>query len=147
MQDTSFVLAPIPEHAFFEKAKLKRLFGHDLFQIAGFPTQVLYLVRRCRTCCIPSQALLPSFEELLRPAVIQALGYTLAAAQLSNAAFALQAIQHDPDLLFSRILFACGTADVLNNLLAVALARSGFLSHLHSLVVTMCQKPSLIKSP
>ena len=29
----------------------------------------------------------------------------------------------------------------------VAFACSGFLSHLHSLVATMCQKPSLIKTP
>lgn len=39
------------------------------------------------------------------------------------------------------------SADVFDNLLAVVLTCSGFLSHLHSLVVTMCQKPSLIKSP
>ena len=37
-------------------------------------------------------------------------------------------------------------ADVLEHLLAVASLGSGFLSHLHSLVVTMCQKTSLIKS-
>ena len=124
MRDTSFVVAPIPEHAFFEKAQLQGLFGHDLFKSRGFPTQVLYLVRRCRTCCVPSQALLPSFKELLGPAVIQALGNTFAAAQLRDAVLPLQAVQHNPDLLFGRILFACGTADVLNNLLAVALACS-----------------------
>ncbi|MEO0751743.1 MAG: hypothetical protein AAFY25_08060, partial [Pseudomonadota bacterium] len=67
--------------------------------------------------------------------------------------------QHDPDLLFGRILFAplssilridcraaVRTADVFDDLLAVAPLGSGFLSHLHSLVVTMCQKPSHIKS-
>jgi len=45
-----------------------------------------------------------------------------------------------------RILLARRAADVLDDFLAVALLGSGFLSHLHSLVVTMCQKPSLIKS-
>ncbi len=35
---------------------------------------------------------------------------------------------------------------VLCDLLTVALLGSGFLSHLHSLAVTMSQKPSLIKS-
>ena len=38
------------------------------------------------------------------------------------------------------------STDVFDDLLAVALPGSGFLSHLHSLVVTMSQKPSLIKS-
>ncbi len=55
-------------------------------------------------------------------------------------------VQHDPDLLFSCILLARRAADVFDNFLAVALLGSGFLSHLHSLVVTMSQKPSPIKS-
>ena len=50
------------------------------------------------------------------------------------------------DLFFGRILFARGAADVFDNILAVAPLGSGFLSHLHSLVVAMCQKTSLIKS-
>ena len=58
----------------------------------------------------------------------------------------LQAVQHDPDLLFSRILLSGGTANVFDDFLAVALTGAGFLSHLHSLAVTMSQKPSLIKS-
>ena len=66
--------------------------------------------------------------------------------RLSNAILALQAVQNDPDLLFGRILFARRTADILDDLLAVAPRGSGFLSHLHSLVVKMCQKPSLIIS-
>lgn len=37
--------------------------------------------------------------------------------------------------------------DVPDDLLTVALLRSGFLSHLHSLVVAMSQKSSLIRSP
>ena len=62
-----------------------------------------------------------------------------------NALLTLQAAQHDPDLLFRQILLASGSADGFDNLLAVALFGSGFLSHLHSSVVTMRQKPSLIK--
>ncbi|MEO0820162.1 MAG: hypothetical protein AAF074_07010, partial [Pseudomonadota bacterium] len=37
-------------------------------------------------------------------------------------------------------------ADVLRDLLGWRLMRSGFLSHLHSLMVTMSQKPSFPKS-
>ena len=59
---------------------------------------------------------------------------------------ALKAVQNDPDLFIGGILFAGRTEDVLDDLLAVALLGSGVLSHLHSLAVTMCQKPSLIKS-
>ncbi len=70
----------------------------------------------------------------------------LAAAQLGNAVLAVQAVQDNPDLVFRRIMFAGGPADVLDDLLAVALRGSGFLSHLHSLVVAMSQKPALIKS-
>ncbi len=39
-----------------------------------------------------------------------------------------------------------GGTDVLDDPFAVAPLGSGFLSRLHSLVVTMCQKPPLIKS-
>ncbi|SMX51202.1 hypothetical protein COL8621_03732 [Actibacterium lipolyticum] len=78
---------------------------------------------------------------------MQALGNPLSAAQLCNAVFAFQTVQHDPDLLFCGILLSRGPADVLDDFLVVALTRSGFLSQLHSLVVTICQKPSLIKSP
>ena len=146
MRDTSFVVVPIREHAFFEQSQLQSLFSHDLFQITGFPTKVFDFSRGRRTRRVARQTLLPCFQELLRPAGIEALGNTLSTAQLGNAVLALQAVQNDPDLLFGRILFARRAANVLYDLLTVALSCSGFLSHLHSLVVTMCQKPSLIKS-
>ena len=38
-------------------------------------------------------------------AIVQALGDTLAATKLRDAEFAPQAIQQDPGLLFSRVLF------------------------------------------
>ena len=103
-------------------------------------------MRSQRGLCLQPVASCPP-RGLLGPAVIQALGNALAAAQLRDAVLALQAVQNDPDLLFRRILLARDPADVFDDLLAVALLASGFLSHLHSLVVTMSQKPSLIKSP
>ncbi len=51
-----------------------------------------------------------------------------------------------PDIFLCGILFAGRTGNVLYDLLTVALLGSGLLSHLHSLAVTMSQKPSLIKS-
>ena len=118
------------DHAFFEQPQFQGLLGHDLLQIACLSAQILDLARRRRTCRVARQALLPSLEELLGPAVIQALGNALTAAQLGNAVLALEAIQHDPDLLFGRILFAGRSTDVLDDLLAMALLGSGFLSHL-----------------
>lgn len=41
-----------------------------------------------------------SFHEVLGPLVMGALGNALTAAQLSDAVFAAQAIQDDPDLIF-----------------------------------------------
>src|SRR6187402_2464134 len=54
-----------------------------------------------------------------------------------------QAIQHDADLLFRRMPFAGCTADVLHDSLRRRFRMHGFLSHLHSLVVTMSQKSSV----
>jgi hypothetical protein len=51
-------------------------------------------------------------------------------AQLSDAIFPTQAVKDDPDLLFGRILFARGTLDVFDDLLARAFACSSCLSHL-----------------
>jgi hypothetical protein len=34
MQDTSFDILPIPDHAFFEEAEFQGLLGNDLLEIA-----------------------------------------------------------------------------------------------------------------
>ena len=44
MQDTSFDIFPIPEHAFFEEAEFQRLLGNDLLEIACLTGQVFHLV-------------------------------------------------------------------------------------------------------
>ena len=43
MRDTSFVVAPIRDHAFFQQAVFQRQVGHAFLQGAGFAAQVLYL--------------------------------------------------------------------------------------------------------
>src|SRR6056297_961465 len=83
---------------------------------------------------------------LLRPTVIQARRDTLAPAKLGHALFAPQALEHDADLLLGRVLLAGTPADVLHDLLSRRLLCSVFLSHLHSLAVTMSQKPYVTKS-
>ena len=50
---------------FFEKTQLKRLLGHDLFQITRFTTQVFDLIGCGCAGDIPRQPLLPGFHEVL----------------------------------------------------------------------------------
>src|ERR1019366_7318162 len=88
---------------------------------------------------------LASFQELFRPVVIQALGNALAPAQLRDAVLTAKAVQHNTDLLLGRVLLARGSPNVLHDPLGRRLLVLGFLSHLHSLMVTMSQKSSLIQ--
>ena len=119
VEPAPFVFAPIRDHAFFEQPQFQRLFGHDLLQITGLTAQIFDL-GRCRcTRGVTGKALLPSLEEFLGPAVIQALRNALAPAQLRDTVLTLQAVQNDPDLLLGRILLARRAADVFDNLLAV----------------------------
>lgn len=159
MQDISHVVVPIHDHAFFEKPQLQSLFCYNFFQIAGFTAQVFDLGRCRGTCRVTCRPLFTCLLELFGPAVVKALCNAFTATQLRNAVLALEAVQHDPDRLFCGVLFAplssilrmdcwaaVHTANVLYDLIPVALFGSRFLSHLRSLVVTMGQKPSLIKS-
>src|SRR5580704_7277185 len=52
-------------------------------------------------------------------------------------------VQHNPDLLFSRILLAGRPADALHKTLGRRVGRSGLLSHRVSLRVTMSRKSSI----
>ena len=81
MQDTSCLVSPIRNHAFFEQADLKCLLGHDLLQVTGFPTQVLHFIRCGSTRGVPGKPLLASFQELLRPTVIKTLDNAFPTAQ------------------------------------------------------------------
>jgi len=102
MRDTSFVVFPIRDHAFFEQPVLQSEIGHAFLQIAGLTAQILHLVRGRGTGCVTGEATLACFHELLGPGVIQALGDAFPTAQLSDAVLAAQAIEHDADLVFSR---------------------------------------------
>ena len=115
---------------FFEQTELERLFRHDFLQIARFTAQILHLVGVCSACCIASQPPFSGPHEVFRPFVVDALGNALTPAQFSNAVLAPQAIQHDADLLFGRIMFAGYPFDVFDDLLARTLACSSCLSDL-----------------
>jgi CspA family cold shock protein len=74
----------------------------------------------------------------------QKLAYDLESGR--DALFTAQPFQHDPDLLLGQMLRPGSPPNVLHDLLGRLFACSGFLSHLHSLAVTMSQKPSAMKS-
>src|SRR5277367_2242549 len=105
--------------------------------------KVLDLAIGRRTCRVARQTALAGLQELFGPSVIKALGSTFTAAQLGNAGLAAQAIQNYPDLLFGRMTLAGCPADVLHDPLRRRFRAYGFLSHLHSLMVTMSQKSSV----
>jgi hypothetical protein len=96
--------------------------------------------------CVTRQAFLAGFQEVLRPAVIEVLVDPLTAAQLGDTVLTTKAVQDNSDLLFCRKSPTCGPADISDDLLRRLLGPSGFLSHLHSLVVTMSQKSSPMQS-
>ena len=60
--------------------------------------------------------------------VVQALGYALTAAQLGNAVLATKSFQHNPDLVFPRMVLTRGPADIIHNLFDRLHVRPGFIS-------------------
>jgi hypothetical protein len=108
-------VSPIRDHAFFEQPQFQRLLGDDLFQILGLAAEGLDLVAGGGAGGVAGEPPLASFQELLGPAVVEALGDALAAAQLGDAHLAAQAVQHDADLLFGRVALARRPADALDD--------------------------------
>ena len=45
MRDTSFVVAPIPDHTFFEQSVIQRQVGDNLLQGRGFRSQLVHFRR------------------------------------------------------------------------------------------------------
>jgi hypothetical protein len=80
-QEYLILRRPYPRSCFFKQPQLQRLLAHDLLQVAHFLAKQLHLVRGGGTCRVTRQPLLASFEEFLRPVVIQALSDAFAAAQ------------------------------------------------------------------
>src|SRR6478609_9718994 len=125
---------------FFKQPQFKRLLSHNSLELLRLTPQVLDLATGRRSRGVTRQAALAGLQELLGPSVIEAFGYAFTPTQLGNAGLAPQAIQHDADLLFRKMPFAGCTADVLDDPLRRQFRVHGFLSHLHSLMVTMSQK-------
>src|SRR5262245_22276789 len=114
------------------EAEVRLSQGEKIGKMAPFPTT------RC--------ALLAGLQELLRPAVVHALRDAFLAAQLGNAGLAAQALKHDADLLYGRVLPARRPPDIPDRLLRTVLS-GRWLPHRHLLFgLTMSPKASLTKS-
>ena len=62
MRDTSCVVVPIRDDAFFEQPALQSEIGHALLQIAGLTAQILHLFCGRGTCRIASEPALASLD-------------------------------------------------------------------------------------
>ena len=71
---------------------------------------------------VPGEPFFAGLQEILRPLVIEALGNPFLPAQLRNAFFAAQTVQHNADLLLGAILLTGLTFDVFDDALAGCLS-------------------------
>ena len=96
MRNTSFLVAPIVDHAFFEKAQFQCLLCHDLLQVTGLAAQVFDLVGRRSTRCIPGQTTLASFHEAHAAGGAALTTVAYAAVHRHGRSFASQLIVSEP---------------------------------------------------
>ena len=92
MQDISFDILPIRDHAFFQQPELQGLLGNDFFQLARFTAKGAHLSRGGGTSRIASEPTLASLKKFLRPFVIDTLRDAFTAAKLGNGFLTTQAI-------------------------------------------------------
>ena len=122
-------VAPIPGHAFYKQTEFEGLFSDDFFQLLGLAAQILDFGAGRRTRCVTGEAAFAGFEELFRPAVVEALGDAFTAAEFGDCGVSAQSIQDDADFLFSRILLAGCPPDIADEPLGRCFRRAGFSSH------------------
>ena len=82
------------------------MFGDNLFQLLGLASEVLDLAAGGGAGRVAGQPALASFQELFRPAVVEALGNALATAKFGDGGFAAQPVEDDADFLLGGILLA-----------------------------------------
>lgn len=70
MQSTSYIVLPIPDHAFFKQTVLQKDFGEGLLKLGAFCTKSLDFAAAGVPFGIAGQPFLTSFQKLLAPFVI-----------------------------------------------------------------------------
>jgi len=123
---------PHPRARFFKHAVLHHQLGQQLLELVSLRAQPLHFVAGRFACTIAGQPLLACLKEVLRPAVVEVLVDAFLAAQLSDAVFAAQTRNHDPDFLICRELPPSRPANVAHRLFRFFRMRIRFRSHLRS---------------
>jgi len=131
---------------FFEQAVLQQYFSQQLFELTRLRLDRLDLVAGRFTGSVACQPLLAGLQEVLRPAVIEILVDALLATQLGDAVFATQPRNHNPDLLFRRVLPPRRPSYIANCLLCRLGLLLCFRSHRRSFAVKMSSISSLPQS-
>jgi hypothetical protein len=93
----------------------RRLLGDNLLQVLRLMPQILDLAAGRSTRRVARKSSLAGFQELLRPAVIKALGNLLAPAELRNRMLAAEPIEHNTDIFFGQILLTGRPANVFTS--------------------------------
>ena len=117
MLNISYIIAPIPDYAFFEQTVLKNLLGKGFFKLTCFAAQTFDF--RCIgfAFSITRQAFLACFEKVFRPTIIKVLINAFDPAKFSYAVFTAQALKYNADLFFCALVSAGRTANIFNRLL------------------------------
>ena len=84
MRRISCLFAPILGHAFFKQPQLKRLLGDDFLQFDSLTFEVFDFAGGGRSGGVACEAAFASFEELFRPAIVEAFGDAFTATELGN---------------------------------------------------------------
>src|SRR6202049_3518362 len=120
---------PIPENAFFEHAIFDQDLSQGLLELSRLGLELLDLVRGRLSRRVAGEPFLARLQELLRPTVVEVLISPFFAAQFSNAVLAAQAFQHNADLLLSRMMPACSSANIPDCLFSAVRHALARLSH------------------
>ena len=90
---------------------------HDLLELADVLPQLGHFIRRRLARGVPEQPLLPGFEKLLAPPVVEVRIQPFPPTQRRDAFFTPQSLEDNPNVLFRRELAAGLPTNLLNDLL------------------------------
>ena len=120
--------------------------GDNLLERGRLTPQILDLVRSCGTSRVTGQALLASLQEVLRPAIVQVLRDTLAAAQLGDAVLAAQTSKTIRIFSSAEYCLRVARRMSLTTFSAVSFAKLECCLIFAPVNATMSQKHSLLQS-
>ena len=132
--DAGYLILKIPnsDYVFFEKPVLQNLLNPGFLEITRHGTQKLNLIAACLASRMTGQPYLPAFKKFLRPTVIQAFGYALAAIQRRNALLTALRLRDNANFLFRGKFSLRLTTNIPDNLFGCVFLTNRFLPLLRS---------------